>query len=127
MFETVLFPIDQSREVLETATKALELAQSHNSLLILLSVTQFDKSAMDDSAPVTSLLNQVQEKCAQVGLMCEVLERTGKPAFVICDVADEMNVDVIVMGTRGIHLETDNEGTAARVIELAPCPVFVVP
>jgi nucleotide-binding universal stress UspA family protein len=58
---------------------------------------------------------------------CEVLEREGKPAFVIGDVADEINADVIVMGTRGITLEGDHQSTAARVLQLAPCPVLVVP
>ena len=43
-----------------------------------------------------------------------------KPAFVIGDVADELNVDVIVMGTRGVNLGSDRESTAARVIQLAP-------
>ena len=60
-------------------------------------------------------------------MVCEVVEREGKPAFVICDVADELNVDVIVMGTRGVNLEDDTESTAVRVIQLAPCPVLVVP
>ena len=63
----------------------------------------------------------------QAGVPCEVVERQGKPAFVICDVADEMNVDVIVMGTRGVNLSSDGESTAARVIQFAPCPVLVVP
>jgi nucleotide-binding universal stress UspA family protein len=59
---------------------------------------------------------------------CEVIEREGKPAFVICDVADEINADVIVMGTRGLTLEADEApSTASRVIQLAPCPVLVVP
>jgi nucleotide-binding universal stress UspA family protein len=58
---------------------------------------------------------------------CQEIEREGKPAFVICDVADELNVDVIVMGTRGVNLEADSGSTAARVIQLAPCPVLVVP
>ena len=57
-----------------------------------------------------------------------MLEREGKPAFVICDVADEINADVIVMGTRGLSLEAeDAPSTASRVIQLAPCPVMVVP
>ena len=55
------------------------------------------------------------------------IEREGNPAFVIGDVADEINADVIVMGTRGITLESDQQSTAARVIQLAPCPVLVVP
>jgi nucleotide-binding universal stress UspA family protein len=42
-------------------------------------------------------------------------------------VADEIEADVIVMGTRGITLDTDQQSTAARVLQLAPCPVLVVP
>jgi nucleotide-binding universal stress UspA family protein len=38
-----------------------------------------------------------------------------------------VNADVIVMGTHGISLEGDQQSTAARVIQLAPCPVLVVP
>ncbi len=56
-----------------------------------------------------------------------MIEREGKPAFVICDVADEINADVIVMGTRGLTLEATSPSTASRVIQLAPCPVLVVP
>ena len=40
MFETVLFPVDQSREALETAGKAMELARTHGSRVLLLSVLQ---------------------------------------------------------------------------------------
>ena len=127
MFETVLFPIDQSREAMETASKALELARSHNSRLIILSVVQAERPEMHDPEAVAVLLKQAREQVEQAGIACEVLEREGKPAFVICDVADELNVDVIVMGTRGVNLDGDSESTAARVIQLAPCPVLVVP
>lgn len=127
MFETVLFPIDQSREAMETASKALELARSHGSRLIILSVVQAERPEMDDPEAVAVLLNRARKQVEQAGLPCEVLERKGKPAFVICDVADELNVDLIVMGTRGVNLEGDSESTAARVIQLAPCPVLVVP
>ncbi|MDP7995551.1 MAG: universal stress protein [Synechococcus sp. SP2 MAG] len=127
MFETVLFPLDQSREVVEAATKALNLARSHNSKLILLSVVQPKQPEMDDHAVVATLLAETQARFEQVGVSCDVVEREGMPAFVICDVADELNVDVIVMGTRGVNLEAESGGTAARVIQLAPCPVLVVP
>ncbi len=127
MFETVLFPLDQSREVVEAATKALNLARSHNSKLILLSVVQTKQPEMDDHAVVATLLAETQARFEQVGVSCDVVEREGMPAFVICDVADELNVDVIVMGTRGVNLEAESGGTAARVIQLAPCPVLVVP
>ena len=127
MFETVLFPIDQSRQALETAGKALELARSHSSRLVLLSVVQPERPEMHDHEAVAALLSQSRERFEQAGVACDEVEREGKPAFVICDVADELNVDVIVMGTRGVKLEAEAGSTAARVIQLAPCPVLVVP
>ena len=127
MFETVLFPIDQSRQAMETASKALELARRHSSRLVLLSVVQQERPEMQDPEAVSQLLQRTQDQMNQAGVPCEVVEREGSPAFVIGDVADELNVDVIVMGTRGVNLNSDSESTAARVIQLAPCPVLVVP
>ncbi|MBM5798696.1 MAG: universal stress protein [Cyanobacteria bacterium M_surface_7_m2_040] len=123
MFQTVLFPLDQSRQAMETAAVALQLAQQHNSRLVLLAVVEEG----DDAAALEQLLSQARSSFEQAGISCEVIEREGKPAFVIGDVADEINADVIVMGTRGITLESDQQSTAARVIQLAPCPVLVVP
>jgi nucleotide-binding universal stress UspA family protein len=127
MFETVLFPIDQSRQTMETAGVALELAKAHGSRLVVLSVVEAEEGAMHDAAAVAQLLEQARASFEQAGVPCEMLEREGKPAFVIGDVADEINADVIVMGTRGISLESNEPSTAARVIQLAPCPVLVVP
>jgi len=123
MFQTVLFPLDQSRQAMETAAVALQLAQQHSSRLVLLSVVEEG----DDAAAIEQLLSQARSRFEQAGVSCDVIEREGKPAFVIGDVADEINADVIVMGTRGIALEADQQSTAARVIQLAPCPVLVVP
>ena len=123
MFNTVLFPIDRSRQALDTAALALQLVQQHNSRLVLLSVVE----SGDDEPAVAQLLEQARGSFQQAGVSCEVIEREGKAAFVIGDVADEIDADVIVMGTRGIALESDQQSTAARVIQLAPCPVLVVP
>jgi len=127
MFQTVLFPIDQSRQTMETAGVALELAKTHGSRLVVLSVVEAEEGAMHDAAAVAKLLEQARASFEQAGVPCEMLEREGKPAFVIGDFADEINADVIVMGTRGISLESSEPSTAARVIQLAPCPVLVVP
>jgi nucleotide-binding universal stress UspA family protein len=124
MFETVLFPIDRSRQAAETAATALKLAQQHASKLVVLSVVE---PGQDDPTAVAELLEQARSRFQEQGVSCEVIEREGKPAFVIGDVADEINADVIVMGTRGIAIESDQQSTAARVIQLAPCPVLVVP
>ncbi len=127
MFETVLFPMDHSRAKLEIASKAIELAKNQNSHIILLSVLQPDRPEMNNVELIGSCLNKAQKQIEKEELTCDVLEREGSPAFVICDVADELNVDLIVMGTKGVNLERDSESTAARVIQLAPCPVLVVP
>jgi nucleotide-binding universal stress UspA family protein len=123
MFKTVLFPIDRSRQAMDTAAVALQLVQQHGSRLVLLSVVE----PGDDEPAVAQLLEQARGSFQQAGVACEVIEREGKAAFVIGDVADEIDADVIVMGTRGITLESDQQSTAARVIQLAPCPVLVVP
>ena len=127
MFETVLFPIDQSRQAFETAGKAIELAKNHQSHIIMLSVIQAERPEMNDAELVKSLLKRAREQIEQAGVTCEVLEKQGNPAFVICDVADDLNVDLIVMGTKGLNLEADSGSTASRVIQLSPCPVLVVP
>ena len=110
MFATVLFPIDRSRQARETAAVALQLVQQHNSQLVLLSVVEPEQ---DDPVAVAELLQQARSRFQEQGVSCEVIEREGKPAFVICDVADEINADVIVMGTRGLTLEADEAPSTA--------------
>ncbi|MFN7871516.1 MAG: universal stress protein [Cyanobacteriota bacterium] len=126
MFETVLLAIDHSPETTETVAVGLQLAQQHGSRVVLLSVVE-EEGTMHDPVAVTQLLAQARSRVEEAGLPCDVFERQGKPAFVIGDVADEINADVIVIGTHGITLEEDQHSTAARVIQLAPCPVLVVP
>jgi len=126
MFETVLLAIDHSSQTTETVAVGLQLARQHGSRVVLLSVVE-EEGTMHDPVAVTELLEQARSRFEQAGLPCDVFERQGKPAFVIGDVADEINADVIVIATRGITLEEDQHSTAARVIQLAPCPILVVP
>jgi nucleotide-binding universal stress UspA family protein len=130
MFKTVLFPIDRSRDSQEPADTVAELVKFCQGRLIILSVE--DPSASEtalSSEAVDQLLAQAQELFAKLGISAETQHRQGKAAFTICDVADELSADVIVMGCRGIGL-TDagaNESVSSRVINLAPCPVLIVP
>ena len=94
--------------------------------MILLSVSRPEDSE-EQQQSLKELLQQVRQNFQQGAIQCDVLEKVGKPPFVICDVADELNVDLIIMGTRGVNLQENAESTAVRVIQLAPCPVLVVP
>ncbi len=133
MFNTVLFPFDRSLESREAAEVVSDFVQQHHSRLVILSVVQNEPTAtpstiMSSPAVVEKLLQEAQSLFIQHGIQAETIERSGKPAFTICDVADEVAADLIIMGTRGL---LSNEGThdsvTNRVISLSPCPVLVVP
>ncbi|MEM9927556.1 MAG: universal stress protein [Cyanobacteria bacterium P01_D01_bin.50] len=136
MFKTVLFPIDQSREAREAAEVVSQVVQKYQSNLILLSVVEAanvqespSEDVMRSPQKVEQLLKDAQAFFSAQGIEAEILEKTGKPAFVICDVADEMKANLIVMGCRGLGLtdEGSHDSVTNRVINLSPCPVLIVP
>jgi len=137
MFKTVLFPVDRSREAREAAQKVINIVKTYSSRLVILSVVEPPAEA-DDSPPsepmtsheaVAKLLSEAQAVFSQQGIEAEIVEREGKPAFTICDVADEIGADLIVMGCRGMGLTDDgaSDSVTNRVINLSPCAVLIVP
>lgn len=135
MFKTILFPIDQSRESRQAAEMVAELVKFHNSRLIILSVVEDSEEVaesgdvMASPQAIAELLESAKTLFSQQGIEAEAVERQGKPAFTICDVADELDVDLIVMGCRGMGLTEEGaaESVTNRVINLSPCPVLIVP
>jgi len=134
MFKTVLFPIDRSREAREAADVVVNVVQTYKSRLVLLSVveeasTDSPEEAMASPEAVAQLLQNAQTLFSEQGIQSEVIEREGKPAFTICDVADEINANLIVMGCRGLGLTEEGpaDSVTNRVINLSPCPVLIVP
>jgi len=144
MFSTVLFPVDDSRESREAAEVVAQLAKAHGSQRVVLvsvletaaetaaeaAVTEPMRSpAMASHDAIAHLLDDAKSLFENQGLQAEAFEREGKPAFAICDMADEIHADVIIMGCRGMGLteEGASESVTNRVINLAPCPVLVVP
>ena len=137
MFKTVLFPVDKSREAREAADTVANIVKTYNSRLVLLSVVE--KTASEEETPATGvmgseeavakLLQGAQALFAQQGIEAEVIEREGMPSFTICDVADEVDANLIVMGCRGLGLTEEGvaESVTNRVINLSPCPVLIVP
>lgn len=137
MFKTVLFPVDQSRETREAANTVANVVKTYNSRLVLLSVVEKPDAETNPSASdvmasaeaVAKLLQGAQALFAQQGIEAEVIEREGMPSFTICDVADEIDANLIVMGCRGLGLTAEGaaESVTNRVINLAPCPVLIIP
>lgn len=137
MFKTVLFPIDQSRESREAADTVVSMVTTFNSRLVVLSVVEpvdpekgpTADPAMASPEAVAELLQTAKNLFADQGVDTELIERQGKPAFTICDVADELGADLIIMGCRGLGLteEGAQDSVVNRVINLSPCPVLIIP
>ena len=136
MFNIVIFPIDQTRESRDAAETVANVVQTYNSKLFLLSVVEEATTGESQEAtPMTSeenvekLLQGAKAMFSQKGVQAEVIEKKGVPAFIICDVADELKADLIVMGCRGLGLTEEGlaESVTNRVINLSPCPVLIVP
>ncbi len=135
MYKTLLLSIDSSPSAKKVLQTALDMAQLCGSKVIVLSVVETQEQS-DPAHPeqtsteaVATLLSKSKSVFEQRGFAAETVEREGNPAFIICDVADEVSADLIVMGCRGTGLIEDGaeESVSNRVINLAPCPVLVVP
>ncbi len=135
MFQKILFPIHQSREAHSAIKVIVEMGQQYKSNVVLLAVmdtTVVDAAVVGETVThedVSALLAEIQQMLVQHDIKTEVLQREGNPAFTICDVADEINADLIAMGSRGIGIDEEHatESVASRVINLSPCPVLIVP
>ena len=135
MFKTILFPVDRSREAREAAETVANLVKTYNSRLVLLSVVEKgdqetpEAGIMGSEEAVAKLLQGAQSFFAQQSIEAETIEREGMPSFTICDVADEIDANLIVMGCRGLGLTTEGatESVTNRVANLAPCPVLIIP
>jgi nucleotide-binding universal stress UspA family protein len=134
MFKKILFPIDRSREAHNALRLVIQLVQQHQSEVTVLTVTDntvVDAAVVGEAAPpgedLGALLAEIQAALAEQGVLAEAKQCSGKPAFMICDVADEINADLIVMGSRGLDDEHSKESVINRVIGLSPCPILVVP
>jgi len=134
MFKTILFPVDSSRESREAAEVVADLVKTYHSRLILLSVVEINneenkETIMQSPEDVAILLKKMKSLFGDIGIEADTLEKEGIPSFTICDVADEVSANLIVMGCRGLGLTAEGlaESVTHRVINLAPCAVLIVP
>ncbi|PZU98413.1 MAG: universal stress protein [Pseudanabaena sp.] len=129
MFTNILFPLNRSQETKQAIAIVIDLVQKYQAKLFALSVvdTTIPES---DRASAEALITEVESYFAEVGISIATKILEGKAAFAICDFADEINADLIVMGSRGVSLveeHPDGDSVSQKVINLSPCPVLVVP
>ncbi len=126
--------------------KAINIAHQFNSKILLLNIheefmskqemvmsrvsvsklgDEFKKIAIEAKNEMRTLLKDLEAESVD----CEYILRDGKPDDIIVKIANEQEVDLIVMGTNGKDSLTDLfvGTTAQKVVESATCPVLVMP
>ena len=122
---------DPSRRALERATT---LAEAFGSRLIVTSVSSLHSSSpkarprgttasTGRSRAVVRATSDLKER----GLQAESIEATGDPAGAIARLADDQNVDLVVVGTRGVGAMQRLLGmSVARRLRRVHCDVLIV-
>jgi len=137
----ILVPVDFSEHADSVIEWAAHLAEEHGSRLLLLHAyhlpvefqqvegaylpADFWNSVKDESKKQLAVYG---EQLRARGLDVEELTREGYPATVIEEAAEQLEADLIVIGSRGRsglkHLLLGS--IAERVVQKAPCPVLTV-
>jgi nucleotide-binding universal stress UspA family protein len=140
-FRKILVPIDFSDHSSAALDLAIDLARTHGGALHLLHCYPIDPGAIspygivlpegfdrDVREAAGSQLGSWADKAAAANVPVEQHLSSMFPAEVIARMADELGVDLIVMGTRGLSgLKHVLLGSIAeRVLRLAKCPVLTV-
>ena len=142
IFHHILVPTDGSDSSIEAGKLAVEMAACNGARLTMIYVVDDDvvselaNNSESDTDEVRSdlersgrrHLNYLSRFAKEAGLTADQTIRYGKPYDQITDAARELEVDLIVIGkvgSRGLRRILIGSVTE-RVIEHAPCSVFVV-
>ncbi len=135
--ERVLIPVDGSDSSKNAAKYASHLVNARNPKLYLLNVWEpvnmtiggemAEKLRVSEQANAMALLEEYKKLLEPCGMEVELIARSGRPDYVILNVQDELDCDLIVIGSRGLSvLENVMMGSVVtRVLEGATCPVLV--
>ena len=135
MFEKLLVAVDGSEHARHTIPLVADLAKKSGGHVTVLHVrehgvskfTEWERETADDAQSVVEGVDR-ELQAAGVESSFEIRRAlAGRAAREICDVADELDADLIVMGSRGV---TDLEGlvvgsVAHKVLHLTTRPVLV--
>lgn len=149
LIRKILVALDGSQSANNALEYALDLAEKYASAVVLLTVVEpvivpkisrvavppVPKEVVDKYKKglkaghqkiLSKALKKVQETKGDLDVSTELVE--GKPSEKIVEVAREGDLDIIVMGSRGLGgiKEVFLGSVSDRVADQAPCPVLVV-
>ncbi|MEM1597224.1 MAG: universal stress protein [Pyrobaculum sp.] len=126
MYKRILVAYDGSDHAKKAVHHAVELAKTFGSALYVITVAADPSQVSLDRARKTA--EEAAKTIASAGLKAEVEVRSGTPATEILNYAEEKEVDLIVMGSRGLSaiqrlvLGSVSQAVASR----AKMPVLIV-
>ena len=137
MMKNILVPVDGSEGADHAIEKACMLAEICGAKLNFLYVANINQLAINavlsdailDS--VTKAGNVILDRALEMvpaGVAKESFSDTGSPAVVILDFAESNDIDLIVMGSRGLGVVKGVllGSVSQYVVEQSKCPVLVV-
>ncbi len=137
MMRNILVPVDGSEGSDRAVTHAITLAEACGAKLNFLYVANINQLAINACLSdaileaVTKAGNVILERAMQMvpsGIDKEAFSETGSPAVVILDFADNMEADLVVMGSRGLGVVKGVllGSVSQYIVEQSKCPVLVV-
>ena len=137
MVKHILVPVDGSEGSDRAVTQAIAMAETLEAKLHFLYVANINQLAINASLSeaileaVTKAGNVILDRAMEMvptGIDKYSYSETGSPAVVILDYAATNNIDLIIMGSRGLGVVKGVllGSISQYVIEQAKCPVMVV-
>jgi nucleotide-binding universal stress UspA family protein len=141
MIQTIAVGTDGSDTASKAVDFALDLAEKFGSHVVIASsykpVSESRVRSEQREAPadiqwsinpmqeVTANLRKVEEKAKQRGLEATSEAREGDPADVLCDIAEQHNADLLVVGNKGMQRRVLGS-VPNSVSHKSPCSVVIV-
>jgi possible universal stress protein len=137
MIKNILVPVDGSEgadRAIEQAIMIAKMCDAKINFLYVANINQLAINAVLSDAildSVTKAGNVILERAMEMvpeGILKESFSDTGAPAVVVLDFAESNNIDLIIMGSRGLGVVKGVllGSVSQYVVEQAKCPVMVV-
>lgn len=137
MVKEILVPVDGSEGSDRAVAQAITMAEVCNAKLNFLYVANINQLAINACLSdaileaVTKAGNVILDRAMALvpsGIEKEAFSETGSPAVVILDFASSNDMDLIVMGSRGLGIVKGVllGSVSQYIVEQAKCPVLVV-
>ena len=135
--KNILVPVDGSEGSDRAVTQAITLAEACGAKLNFLYVANINQLAINACLSdaildaVTKAGNVILDRAMEMvpsGIDKEAFSETGSPAVVILDFATDKDMDMIVMGSRGLGVVKGVllGSVSQYIVEQSKCPVLVV-